>query len=267
MLFDWYTCIVLTVVLLVDGMRRVPAGGIVLRRTLGGDWHIARAPEEKSRLQFVSVLAPLTLHLVIEPNVSSKVPTPRLTTGGGWVLALRLLGCFQLVVLLAGLPWLMANLGGFGFVLAAITLMIVSTATAIAATVALRSAQLSWRDALQTTMWLAWPFSAPAAAERVIERSMRDVHPLRAIHTLLPPHSFARWVRPLAYDALQTGSLPNDVLTDEEARLLVSTPPDDLLPGERFCRRCGCLFIEHVNRCADCDIELQSQTLASLTPL
>jgi hypothetical protein len=257
MAFDWYTCMTLVAVVFVDGMRRIPAGGVVLRRVPGSDWQIAAGPVEEARLQLVSIFPPFTLHCVLAPAASGASPPRPRRVARAWIVALRVLGGLQLIIFLVALPWLLANLGTLGFLIAVLAMILMSTVTAAASACAFRSLQLGWQEALRAAAPLAWPYSAPAAAERLVERSLRGLDTFRAVQSLLPAPSFAAWIRPFAYDALQEGTVLSGVLSAEEARSLVATQPHGLLVGERFCGRCGCSFVERVQECVDCGVALQ----------
>jgi hypothetical protein len=253
-LFDWHTCATLIVVFLFDGMRRVPAGGMVLRRLPGGDWQVAFGPVEEARLQFVSIFPPLTMHCVIMPvpNEQSARAPERLSVA--WVVALRLLGAFPFIATIVVLPWLLAIWGDLGFVVALITMLLTSIVTATAAACGFRSLQLEWRRALRAAAPLLWPFSAPKAAERLVERAMLGTDPVKAVQSLLRAHAFAAWVRPLAYDAVKAGTSLDDVLSVEDVRALVAERPPGLLQGERFCSRCGASFVARIKVCIDCGV-------------
>lgn len=257
--FDWYTCATLVAVVLVDGMRRVPAGGVVMRRLPGSGWHVAAGPVDEPRVRFVSIFPPFALHCVVAPAGARIVPLRPGRVPNAWVVALRTLGGLELLLLLLGLPWLLANLGGRGFVIALFAIMLTSIVTAGAAACAFRSLRLGWWESLFAAAPLVWPFGAPAAAERLVERSLHGLEPLSAIYSLLPKSAFAAWVRPFAYDALQEGTALSGVLTLDEARTLVATQPDGILAGERFCSRCGGLFVTRVQVCVDCGVALQPE--------
>jgi hypothetical protein len=257
--FDWYTCATLVAVVVVDGMRRVPTGGIVLRHLPGSGWQVVAGPVEEARLRFVSIFSPLTLHCVIAPAAVGTFSSLPRRVAGAWVVVLRGLGGLELVLLLVGLPWLLAVLGGRGFVIALAAIILTSIVTSVVAAYAFKSLQLGWWESLHAAAPLLWPFSTPTAAERLVERSLRGLDPLGAAHLLLPEPCFAAWVRPFAYDALQEGTALSGVLTLEEARTLVATQPDGLFAGERFCGRCGGSFVTRVQVCIDCGVDLQPE--------
>ncbi len=70
---DWATTAVLLAVLLAEGIRRLPAGAIVLRRTLRGSWRIVHGPTVRPEWRLVSIWAPFLEHLVVRADTLADV--------------------------------------------------------------------------------------------------------------------------------------------------------------------------------------------------
>ena len=63
------TIAILALLTLIEGMRRVPAGSVVLRRVLFGLWTVER-PEPAERLRLLSWWSPIVTTIVLAPRQS-----------------------------------------------------------------------------------------------------------------------------------------------------------------------------------------------------
>ncbi|MGH7530954.1 MAG: hypothetical protein ACREMN_11275 [Gemmatimonadales bacterium] len=266
----------LAAVLLLEGIRRVPEGAVVLQRFIFGAWRSLPRTERRG-VRLLSWWSPLMLSIVVRPRRPEGGPN------GGWdfsrahgqfvslrplLYALQALGLALLLAMVFGIPAATGRFGTPGFFIAlgavfALCLGIVALAAWTAA-IAGRppSAGLPW------SLRFLSPFAAPRAAELLLEELFRDLPPALTARVLLGPEAFVAWIRPHVYDRLhgrpETAPLLLDGLDVAEWIEPVSrvTAPD---PGAAlWCPRCGARFI-HAALCADCGIPLLPVTATTAT--
>lgn len=277
---DWDVVVILAAVTWLDGVRRVPAGALVLRRMLGDRWSAADAPGTGGR-QLVAWWSPFTLALVVPPGGIATDGRLRNAAGHGvedrvarlrrTAPALRALGAAVLAGIVIGIPAAVARAGGWGFVAAVSGVLFLSLTTAVVATYAVRRLGCSWRQAARVTAPLLSPFTAPRAAELALEHAVAGAPPIVVARGLLDATSFAAWIRPRAYDALSAGGGAGDDAAEllavvERSRLaaIMQTPPSHCEPGDCWCLRCGRAYRPGTPVCADCEGVPLAPTAAGL---
>ena len=253
---DWSTVGVLALVVLLDGLRKVPTEALILRSVLGGPWY----PVESSRIRpgwrIVSLWPPISRHIVLSRQVTSPHPPDvvgRLHALGWAAPALTGLGWLSLGALVLGVPIAAARFGGWGLVGGAAIAELVAVVSAVIAFSALRRLHFPRSAAARRAAVLLSPFAAPRAGELVLEAVVEDLQPVAVLRALLPDAAFDAWLRPRAYDAMQ-GS-PDPMLRADLAReplaVVVSARP----PGVSglYCPRCGQSYRDGAAACAGCD--------------
>ncbi len=254
--FDWTSFWTLTLVVLLDGVRRVPEGSYLVRCLPGYGWSVGDGPSESSRWRIASWWSPLSIHCVVHSGATEPADPVITDELFAWFRVLRVVGGATLVSLLVGVPTLSATFGAWGF-LFALGLILVSSASAVlCATLALRWLGYRTGAAFRSSAQLLWPFTAPRAPELFIERALATMQPARAIQLLLPPGAFRNWARPLVYDSAigQDGEPPAAAgISIEVRREILSVPPEGYSTGERFCPRCGKSYVRTVEKCRDCN--------------
>lgn len=251
--FDWLTFWVLAGMTLWEGVRRVPAGAVLLRHVVGYAWHPAGGPFAESGWRLASWLSPLVCHVVLAPGPGDgRVPPRHLRR---WVAALRVTGGAALVALVIGVPLLTASAGSLGFIAAAVAALAATLLTAILAVVALRRMGTAWKAALKDGLPILSPFAAPRAAEIVLARGLEGVAFVDALRWLLPPAGFAEWMRPLAYDQARgrPGAHPEALLPAGEAHAILGLAPAGSVAGDLYCARCGRVYLPSASACRACD--------------
>jgi hypothetical protein len=264
---DWGTVAILAAVTLLDGVRRVPAGALVLRRVLAGQWTVADREAEPG-LRLVSSWSSFTLPLIIpsggiadagalgkqaHDSLDARLARVRRVIG-----FLRLLGAAVVLSIVVGVPTAVArfDIWGLGASLGAV--MLLSLVTAIVVARALRSSGRSWRRAVRVAAPLLYPFSAPRAAELVLGHAVAGAAPLMVARSLLGAPAFASWVRPQAYDAMQSGAPTRDtrglvaLVGRSDLAQIVGTPPAHCGTGERYCARCARVYRADTTSCPEC---------------
>src|SRR5687768_7748919 len=259
---DWGTTAALLAIILAEGVRRLPAGSIVLRRARRGEWRIVHGPAPRQSWRLVSAWAPLSEHLIVQAGGAGtlippdearvelgarKLP-PRLTIAG-----LRLAGLVMLILVAFGIPSATATFGVTGLVRSLVMVFALSGAVMLLTAASLKPAAGGWLPALARTKALVSPFSAPRASELLHQEILNGWSPSDALGSLVQREDFEKWYRAHAYDALtNASSAPADCASPQRLRQIVDTVPADCGPGERFCPRCAAVFRPDVSQCSDC---------------
>jgi hypothetical protein len=120
------------------------------------------------------------------------------------------------------------------------------------------------RKAVVTALKHIGPFSAPFAAESVIEQAFAGLGAPARLATVLGERRFLEWIRPWAFDARRSGSdnnaggeaaasliagIPFEVLD----RSISVVPQDGDVPASRYCPRCASAYLESVSTCSACE--------------
>jgi hypothetical protein len=248
--FDWTTFWILGGLVLWEGVRRVPAGAVVLRHAAGYAWQVAGGPHPPG-WRLVSWLSPLVTHLVLVPGPDAgRTPPKRL---GTWMMVLRLPAAVALVALIVGVPLLTAN-GGFGGLLRALALAFgASTAAALVSAVGLWRMGIAPRTAIADALPLLSPFAAPRAPEVVLARALEGVAFTGVLRALLGPEAYAEWARPVAYDGARGRADAGALLPAGEAAAVLGRPPAGTLAGDVYCARCGRVYLPAAAACRACE--------------
>ena len=245
------TIVFLALLTLVEGVRRVPRGSVVLQRVMFGQWRI-QPPEPGDRRRLLSWWSPFMTSIVLAPREKYQdTEGPDVRTA---LFDLRLLGLVELVALVLGVPLALQRFGATGFLaaLGAVLLLCLTIVTALA--VGAHSLGRPWRAALRFALPFVSPFSAPRAAEALLEVALGDVAPAVASRALLPADAFLRWVRPLVYDARNGGEVDRRLLEGLNLSELDTALASQNGQG-MWCRRCGATFVQG-KICSECDIQL-----------
>ena len=265
------TIVFLALLTLIEGVRRVPRGSVVLHRVLFGQWTV-EPPEPGERLRLVSWWSPLMSTIVLKPRekyrrtdaaaVRAQLEGRELYTA---LFDLRVLGVLELIVLVLGLPFALQRFGALGFfaALGAVLLLCLTIFTALAFSA--RTLGKPWRAALGWSFPYLSPFAAPRGAEALLEEAVRDMPPAIVTSALLPADAFRLWVRPIVYDASNSGDVDRRLLEGlnlKELRAELAHPPS----GQGlWCPRCGATFV-HGDSCSACGVELVAGLPAANPP-
>ena len=117
---DWSTTAVLAGITLLEGLRRVPAGAVVLTRMGNNPWAVSRTTAGV-RLELVSWAAPLILHLLVSPSIATAPPRDlrhRWRHVRRWQLVLRLVGGAEWCWVVIGIPLMTDRWGALGLLVA-----------------------------------------------------------------------------------------------------------------------------------------------------
>ena len=259
---DWATTAALLAVLLAEGVRRLPAGALVLRRTLRGSWRVVHGPTARREWRLVSVWAPFLEHLVLQAGTSAdllaaddadrEAERPPQLPSRLTIAAFRVAGGAILLLVAVGIPTATATLGLTGLVRSILVAFISSTVVALLAAVCLRRIVGGWKPAFTTAAPLLSPFAATRAAELLLQTTVNALPAPAALQALVRRDDFARWFRVQAYDTLAARSSALERGTSRRLEAMIAVIPDDCGDGDRFCPRCAAAFRPHVEECSDC---------------
>lgn len=249
--FDWSTFWLLAAIALAEGLRRVPAGGVLLRRVPGYPWQVAAGPYRASAWRLASASSPLALHALLQPAEGAPRELPPRGRLRLWITLLRLPSLLALAALLVGVPLLSASMGTRGLILAIAAAFGAGLLTAMVSMLALVRLGIGWKTAAWDALRVVSPFTTPRAPEIVMERALAGVPVIDCIRALLPPAAFAEWIRPLAYDQVVRAA-DDALLPRDEAERIVREPPADAAPGDAWCPRCAGIYRPGVKACRGC---------------
>ena len=257
---DWATTAALLAVLLAEGVRRLPAGAIVLRRAFGGSWRIVHGPTVGPEWRLVSIWAPISEHLVVQADTPAELL--RMDAGGGGevsgrlpsrltIAAFRIAGGAILLLIALGVPMTTASHGVAGFARSVTVAFLASTGIVLAAAAYLRRST-GWTAAFTSAAPMLSPFTAPRAAELLQQTSVNRLAASDALEALVPKDHFEQWFRTHAYDELAARSSAGSREADGRLGAIIAAIPAGCSDGDRFCPRCAAVFHSHVEECSDC---------------
>ena len=254
------TIVFLALLTLIEGVRRVPRGSVVLHRVLFGPWTV-EPPEPGERLRLLSWWSPLMSAIVLAPRKQyerTDVAAVRAQLEGRALYTtlfdLRLLGVVELFVLVLGLPFALQRAGALGFFAALGAVLLLCLTIFIALASSAHTLGKPWRAALRWSFPYLSPFAAPRSAEALLEEALRDVAPSVASSALLPGDAFLRWVRPIVYDATNGREVDRRLLEGLNLQQLGASLASQNGRG-MWCPRCGATFVQGES-CSECDIQL-----------
>jgi len=248
------TIVFLALLTLIEGVRRVPRGSVVLHRVLFGQWTV-EPPEPGERVRLLSWWSPLMSTIVLAPRQQYRRTDADVVQSLYTALFdLRVLGVVELLVLVLGVPFALQRFGALGFfaALGVVLLLCLTIFTAVAFSA--RGLGKPWRAALRWALPYLSPFAAPRGAEALLEEALRDVPPSVASGALLPADAFLRWVRPIVYDARNGREVDRGLLQGLNLKDLGAALTSQNGQG-MWCPRCGATFVQGES-CSECDIQL-----------
>lgn len=209
---------------------------------------------------------PFTITVTAADSGEDSVPklVDRFEEVGLILRVLEALGAVTLVVIVLVIPTGAVSFGVPGLIAGVTVWLVLAGLMAILYGIGLTRLGLDRGTVLRNVAAMFWPFSTPAAAERLLNLTVRDISSVAVAKLLFKPGDFAAWIRPRAYDVLDGADDPSvsAVLTIEEIAEIVNAPPSD--PTARVvCTRCGSMWREAVANCNTCQVPVQAVTARS----
>ena len=259
---DWEVVAVFAALVLIEGLRRIPAGGLVVRTIGWSEWRPAGQVEARARWGLVSWWPPIAPALVLPPlegtvAVSAGELARRVQVARRWAPWLAIGGALTTAGLVLGIPVATARLGGFGLIASAVVVLALAGVTAACGWGALR--RLGSASATPRRRALKWcsPFSSGRALEGVYEAALAGASPAQAVRALAGEAAFAEWVRTRAYDAVHGGRIDSDLAaaaSDATLSAIVASAPPRAGDGNAYCPRCAAVWIVARESCPDCEV-------------
>jgi hypothetical protein len=263
---DWEVVALFAALVLLEGLRRVPVGALVVRGRGPGDWRPAAASEPRARWRLVSCWSPIVPGLVLPPlHGASPVPADVLAARVAVVRRatpwLASSGALTLAALVFGLPLASARLGAFGFFAGVGVVLGLALMTASAGAVTLR--RLDQNMASRRGQILGWcsPFASGRVLEGVYQAALAGASPAQAVRALAGDLVFAAWARTRAYDLVRGGSPDPDLSAAADPATLagiVASPPHVEWGGSSYCPRCAAAWVMVEGPCPECNVPLVS---------
>lgn len=264
---SWQLVAILFTIAAFEGVRQLGPDELVLRRNPLGVWGVATPLQLWRDWHIVSFLPPFFLTIVIPPSVGTTAPSNRVSDIGELVktsravLALRILGGLDFLLLIVGVPWAVSRFGAAGLIGFLGGAFALSVSTAIVAAICFTREGLPGSVAVRKAVSLVSPFSSPLAAEAVLSARIRGYPRLSAISQLVSETRFRTWIRPSAYDLESRSSLIANAWLEEIALSLSTNERAGILDSasegcrveERYCPRCGEKYLLEVSVCAECE--------------
>jgi hypothetical protein len=263
---DTSTMLVLAAIALAEGLGRVPAGSVVLRRFLNGAWQIEEPAGPGDRLRLVHWWPPWTDTLVVPPRSSGTVPlsqaelVARIAAISTVRRAARVTGVVTLVLLVVGVPAGLGLAGAVGGLTALGGVVAGQITLGFLGWRGLTSLRAARRERLRLLTANLNPFAAPALASRLLAAACAGATSATVARILLSPERWATWFRPRAYDAGVAQNLDEELAEDLEAaddaiaQVLAQRP--QMASDGLWCPRCAATYHAGARACADCNIGL-----------
>jgi hypothetical protein len=264
---DWEIAAVFAALVLVEGLRRIPAGGLVVRAIGWRDWKPAGDPEPRTRLRLVSWWPPLAPALVLPPldgpaTVTGETLAARVRVARRAAPWLAAGGALTLTALVLGLPLATARLGGVGFVAGAALVLALALGTAASGWWTLRRLGASGTSRHRPVLAWCSPFASGRVLEGVYQAALAGASPAQALRALSGDRVFGEWSRARAYDVVRAGATDPDLSAAADAATLdsiVATEPPLAAGGRSWCPRCAAVWIETRDACPDCGVPAVSR--------
>jgi hypothetical protein len=268
---DWEVVAVFAALVLLEGLRRIPAGGLVVRAFGWRAWKPVGQVGPTARWALVSWWSPAAPALVLPPlGVESSVSTEELAgrvrlarRAAPWLAAGSAL---TLATLVLGVPLASARFGGLGFIAAAAVVLALTLATAAGGWRTLQ--RLDAPAALRRRLALGWcsPFASGRVLEGVYQAAVTGASPAQALRLLADERVFVEWARLRAYDSLHGGQTDLDLSAAASAATLyaiISAEPPLATGGKSYCPRCATVWVMVRDACPDCGVPAVSRATGS----
>jgi YD repeat-containing protein len=264
---SWQLVAILFVIVAFEGVKQLRPDELVLRCNPLGAWRIVAPTHLWRDWHLVSLLPPFFLTIVVPPGVGASPlldgasDIAPFAGASQTVLALRVRGAIEFIVLILGVPWGVSRFGATGLIAFLGLAFVLSVSTAIMSAILLVDEGLPRRISVRRAVSLASPFGTPLAAEVVLSARIRRYPRLTAISQLIGETQFHAWIRRWAYDLQSnTGSI-NDAWLGEIASSLSSGERAGILDSasegcseaERYCPRCGEKYLLESSFCTECE--------------
>ena len=262
---DWEIVALFAALVLLEGLRRVPAGALVVRGIGWGGWKPAGATATRERWQLASWWSPLAPALVLPtlagpPTRSNEELPARLAVARRAAPWLAAGSALTLSALILGLPIATARLGGMGFLAGVGIVLGLAVGTALAGALALRRLDPGAGSRRRQVLGWCSPFASGRVIEGVYQEAVAGASAAQAVRALAGESVFADWARARAYDVVRGRAVDPDLSAAADAAALesivASLPPRPDGGGRSYCPRCAATLLVEEGSCPDCSVPL-----------
>jgi hypothetical protein len=258
---DWEIVGAFAALVLLEGLRRIPAGGLVVRAIGWSGWKPTGQAEPRDRWSLVSWWSPVAPALVLPPLVGPAISSDELAARGRaarraapWLAAA---GGLTLASLVFGLPLATARAGALGFIGGALIVVALALVTATGGWWAVRRLQPPVR--MRPMQMLGWcsPFASGRVLEGVYQAALAGASPAQALRALAGEEVFAEWARARAYDAVHGGEADPDLWAaagSATLQAIVASEPRLAAGAGSYCPRCAAVWLVVRESCPDCAV-------------
>jgi len=260
------TALLFAALVLLEGLRRIPAGALVVTSIAWSGWKAAGQAEPSPRWRVVSYWSPLASALVLPPldgpaKVSAGDLTARIEVARRARPWLAGGGAVTLLALMLGLPLATARLGGLGFLGGVLLVLTLAAATAMAGGSVLRRLGTTGRERRYQVLKWCSPFASGRVLEGVYEVALAGASPAQGLRALAADEVFAGWARARAYDIVHQGAADPDLeaaVDPATLRSIVASVPSPSVDGKSYCPRCAATWSLEEGSCSECAVPLVS---------
>ncbi len=270
---EWESVALLAFVLTAEGVTRTGADKPVLRLGITGRWRLTSGIPVWRDWRLTSWLPSLVVSLPLSPRQAAAEPklggaSSAIETLGsirGALTLVRVLGSFECVILVIGVPWATGRFAVAGLVSSVIFAALLSTEIAVVTALALRDAGIPFRDAVRASARLLSPFSAPRAGEVLVGLILATESHASLILGLADRVEVAAALRHVIHDLQKSGSAAQVMpwqaevafsLSEKEKQHALQAPQYAIAGKLAYCPRCGTVYQRASKVCSDCSVTL-----------
>lgn len=270
---DLGTSALLVGLILVDGMRRLRSGDLVLRLVDGVRWKVVAGPAERPSWRLISPATPFTIEVIlarsattdarrVEDHSENRGPLARVPPPASFTIQGLRAGCVAVtVVFVLGVPAAASVYGLRGLLVALMLVFFGTCAVASIIAILLIRQGVPWLSAIRIGSRTLSPFAVARAPQVLLEPSLPATYSLETLTELVDWDDLCVALRPTAYDWLKgvRRDLELELSNPDYLRSIISTIPTNCGHDERFCPRCGAVYRPEFDACEPCDgVELRS---------
>ena len=261
--------LILLAVAALEWVRKLEGDECILRRDPLGRWRVVYPLRLWRQWHLVSWFPPFFLTVVLPPSLGRRAAVSQ--RGTGHITGMRLfqtvraLGAVALLTLLLGIPWATSRFGLMGILISVAWLFLLTLVNQGFVIAILRREGATLGQALKKSTTLLSPFAMPLSAETLFSRRFIGAPRMASIRSLTGESEFQLLIQPFAFDLESARVSVSDPWLEEialsfskrERARIAGAVPAGLLPGQKYCPRCGGIYRETFVRCSECSCDLR----------
>jgi hypothetical protein len=261
--------LILLAVAALEWVRKLEGDECILRRDPLGRWRVVYPLRLWRQWHIVSWFPPFFFTVVLPPSLGRRPAVSQLGTGDitGTRLfqTVRVLGSVALLTLLLGIPWATSRFGLMGILVSVAWLLLLTLMNQVFVVAVLRREGVTLLPALRKATSLLSPFAMPLTSETLFSRRFIGAPRMASIRSLTGESDFQLLIQPFAFDLETARVSVGDPWLEEialsfskrERARIAGAVPAGLLPGQRYCPRCGGIYRGTFVKCSECSCDLR----------